>query len=126
MADSILEVDLGSAVPAYEQIRAQVAGLISAGRLRPGGRLPTVRALAADLGLAVGTVNRAYRELEAEGAVLTRRRVGTVIAAGARPPSDALRGAAAVLVAQARADGLTDEQVLAAVRGALMPGSGVD
>ena len=81
-----LEVDLTSGVPAFEQIRAQVVAHVAAGRLVAGDRLPTIRALATDLGLAAGTVARAFRELEAEGVVETRRRAGTVIAEGASVP----------------------------------------
>ncbi len=75
-----ISVDLGSATPPYEQIRAQVASLIALGALAPGTRLPTVRSLAADLGIAAGTVARAYRELEQAGLIETRRRNGTVVA----------------------------------------------
>lgn len=74
-----ITVDLDSALPPYEQIRAQVASLISLGELAAGSRLPTVRALAADLGVAAGTVARAYKELEAEGLISSRRRAGTVV-----------------------------------------------
>lgn len=73
-------MNLGSATPPYEQIRAQVSSLIALGTLAPGTRLPTVRSLAADLGIAAGTVARAYRELEQTGLVETRRRNGTVVA----------------------------------------------
>jgi DNA-binding transcriptional regulator YhcF (GntR family) len=48
--------------------------------LPPGSRLPTIRQLAADLGIAAGTVARAYRELEAAGIIVTRGRHGTHIA----------------------------------------------
>lgn len=75
-----ISVDLGSATPPYEQIRAQIAALIALGTLVPGTRLPTVRRLAADLGIAAGTVARAYRELEQSGLIDTRRRNGTVVA----------------------------------------------
>ena len=60
-------IDLTTAVPPYEHIRSQLAALITAGVFRPQDRLPTVRDLAADLGVANGTVQRAYRELEAAG-----------------------------------------------------------
>ena len=60
----ILEVDPRSAVPPYEQLREQVTALVLAGALTPGDRLPSIRQLANDLGLAGGTVARAYRELE--------------------------------------------------------------
>jgi GntR family transcriptional regulator len=62
-------VDLRSAVPPYEQIRSQISSLVAVGALAPGSRLPTVRSLAADLGIAAGTVARAYKELEAAGLV---------------------------------------------------------
>ena len=74
-----ITLDLDSALPPYEQIRAQVAALISLGELAAGAKLPTVRALATDLGIAAGTVARAYKELEAEGLISSRRRAGTVV-----------------------------------------------
>ncbi|MGJ7439453.1 GntR family transcriptional regulator [Aquipuribacter sp. MA13-6] len=74
-------MDPRSAVPPYEQVRSQVVAQVDAGLLRPGDRLPPVRRLAGDLGLASGTVARAYRELEAAGVVVTRGRNGTVVAA---------------------------------------------
>lgn len=50
------------------------------GRLAPGTRLPTVRALAADLDVAVNTVAKAFRRLEEARIVITRGRAGTVVA----------------------------------------------
>jgi GntR family transcriptional regulator len=116
-----ISVDLTSTTPHYEQLRAQVAALVTAGLLADGERLPTVRALANDLGIAPGTVARAYRELEAAGLVTTRRRVGTVVTAPA--PSRARSGAADAAVAfveTARAAGLTDEEVQDLVASALL------
>jgi len=89
-----LTVDTSSPVPPYEQIRAQIAALVSGGGLRAGDRLPPVRQLAADLALAAGTVARAYKELESAGVVVTRRRTGTHIADSALPSSDAERRSA--------------------------------
>ena len=85
----MLSVDLSSAVPPFEQIRAQVAQQAAAGMLPPGTRLPSIRQLSADLGLAPGTVARAYRELEVTGIIRARGRHGTFIAAGAGGPSAA-------------------------------------
>lgn len=113
-------VDLTSGVPPYEQIRAQIAGLVAAGTLRPGDRLPTVRDLAADLGVAVGTATRAYRELEAEGVVVSRRRIGTVVAEWTRPGNADVDRAAAALVVSGRKAGMSDLEILALVRGALL------
>jgi DNA-binding transcriptional regulator YhcF (GntR family) len=76
----IVELDETSPVPPYEQIRAQAAAMIGSGALPPGTRLPPIRQLAGDLGLAVNTVARAYRELEAGNLVTSRVRTGTVVA----------------------------------------------
>ncbi|MDY6055614.1 GntR family transcriptional regulator [Micrococcus sp.] len=84
-----LEVDLRSPVPPFEQIRAQVAAHVGAGTLAPGSALPSVRTLAADLGIAPGTVARAYRELEAAGVVQTLRGRGTRVADTPPGPDEA-------------------------------------
>lgn len=112
-----VRVDTASPVPPYEQIRAQLSDLIDQGRLGAGDRLPPVRQLAADLGLAVGTVGRAYRELEAAGKVSSRRGGGTRVTADAapRPPAELAR-LAADYVAAARHLGITDRDLLAAVK----------
>jgi len=115
-----LEVDLTSSVPVFEQIRLQVVAHVAAGRLTPGDRLPTIRALATDLGVAAGTVARAYRELESAGVITTRRRAGTTVASGVASADVAGRRAAQVYVDTARAAGLTDEAAIALVRGALL------
>ena len=78
----MLTVDPGSAVPPYEQIRSQIEAMVATGTLAAGDRLPSIRQLAHDLGLASGTVARAYTELEQAGLVVSRRRTGTVVADG--------------------------------------------
>lgn len=78
----ILRVDPASPVPPYEQIRGQIATMIARGLLPAGHRLPTIRQLASDLGLAGGTVARAYRELEQSGLITSRGRNGTAVAPG--------------------------------------------
>ena len=77
---ALLVLDPQSTTPPYEQVRSQIAAAIDSGRLRPAARLPTVRQLAGELGLAVNTVARAYRELELAGLVETRGRQGTFVA----------------------------------------------
>ena len=81
-----ITVDVKSPTPPYEQIRSQIAAYVHGGVLEAGARLPTMRALAADLGVATGTVARAYGELEAEGLIASRRRTGTVVTGPGRPP----------------------------------------
>jgi DNA-binding transcriptional regulator YhcF (GntR family) len=113
-------VDDGSSVPPYEQIRAQIAALVHAGALAEGDRLPPVRALATSLGVAAGTVARAYTELETDGLVQGQRRLGTVVTGTSGDPARArLQAAANRLVTAARADGLDDQAVLSAVQSAL-------
>lgn len=70
-------------MPLFEQVRSQIAAMAVGGVLPPGTRLPPIRQLAGDLGLAPGTVSRAYRELEAAGVVVANGRHGTHIA---QPP----------------------------------------
>lgn len=118
MSDLRLTVDTASAVPAYEQLREQVTTLVTTGALREGDRLPAARALAADLGLAVGTVQRAYRELELAGTVVSRRRTGTVVATGVSVEED-VRWAAEGFVERALSSGLSPDQALDVVRAAL-------
>ena len=117
-----LRVDLDSAVPPYEQLREQIAGLIALGTLRPEDRLPSVRQLAADLGLAGGTVARAYRELEQAGLLEGRGRHGTVVRQHQTEKStspDELAAAADRMARTARGLGVSDDAALAALRAAL-------
>ena len=77
----MIVIDAGSPTPPYEQLRAQLARQIQDRSLAVGTRLPTIRRLAADLGLAVNTVGRAYRELEEAGLIETRGRAGSFVSA---------------------------------------------
>jgi DNA-binding transcriptional regulator YhcF (GntR family) len=76
-----LTIDPSSPTPPFEQVRRGVIALVESGELIVGSRLPTVRALAAELGLAVNTVARAYRELESDGVIETRGRNGSIVLA---------------------------------------------
>ena len=122
----ILEVDTRSAVPPYEQLRQQVVALVRGGVLAPGTRLPAIRQLANDLGLAGGTVARAYRELESDGVVSTHGRHGTVVAAGLPADVDtapsALLAAAKRFANDAAGLGAGTEDAIAAVRAAFAAG----
>jgi DNA-binding transcriptional regulator YhcF (GntR family) len=100
-------VDHDAAVPPFEQLRTQIAGRVAPGELEPGTRLPTVRALAAEVGLAVNTVARVYRELEADRVVETRGRAGTFVRSGGAAGSVDARAAATAYVASCRRLGLT-------------------
>jgi DNA-binding transcriptional regulator YhcF (GntR family) len=106
-----VQVDARAAKPLFDQLRTQVIGGVRDGRLPAGVRLPTVRELARDLGLAVNTVARAYRELESAGIVETRGRFGTFVARV--DPADAAMAAAARTYADAaRALGIGKAEAL--------------
>ncbi|MFI6367146.1 GntR family transcriptional regulator [Nocardia sp. NPDC050630] len=108
-----------SSIPPYEQLRLGVIAQVRSGELTAGTKIPTVRALAAQLGLAPNTVARAYRELEADGVVETRGRQGSFIASSGDPTKDLAGRAATDYVAAIRRLGLDDEAALQYVRSAL-------
>jgi DNA-binding transcriptional regulator YhcF (GntR family) len=115
----MIEVDQASPVPPYEQVRVQIAALARGGHLSAGTRLPTVRQLAGDLGLAVNTVARTYRELEAAGLVETRGRHGTFVTHRAGGVSAEAERLAARYAEETRRLGLDPAQALGLVRAAL-------
>ena len=120
----IVEIDPGSMIPPYEQLRAQIAELVLAGTLAPGSRLPAVRQLAADLGVAPGTIARAYRELERGGVLATKGRHGTFVTdtppqLTSRDRNRQLAQAAEAFAATAQRLGLSKRDALAQVRAAL-------
>lgn len=103
----MIVIDAHSPVPPYEQLRAQLARQIQERSLAVGTRLPTIRRLAADLGLAVNTVGRAYRELEDAGLIETRGRAGSFVSAGGEQALEQARRAAhdyAAVIAKAGID----------------------
>lgn len=115
-----LRLDPDDSTPPYEQLRRQLSAVIQSGTLAPQTRLPTVRQLAADLGVAAGTVMRAYAALEGEGLVVTRRGGGTAVSDAPPALSDEervrrLAALATSLVVHARGLGATDEEIRRAV-----------
>jgi len=101
----LLKTDGLSGAPLFDQIRVALIEAVRSGSLPAGTRLPTVRDLAGQLGLAVNTVARAYRELEAGGVVETRGRLGTFVASS-DPAQAVMTQAAGAFAAAARAVGL--------------------
>jgi DNA-binding transcriptional regulator YhcF (GntR family) len=117
----IVEVDPDNHIPPYEQIREQIATMIGSGVLPTGRRLPSIRQLAADLGLAANTVARAYRELEATGLVVSRVGNGTTVAAATvtlsrTETAQRLRAAADAYLAAARRLGRTTDEAIDMLR----------
>jgi DNA-binding transcriptional regulator YhcF (GntR family) len=112
----MLVVDASSAVPPFEQLRQQLVVQIESGELPPGTQLPTVRRLAADLGLAPNTVARTYRELEQAGLVRTAGRRGTVVAEPTLDVDEDARRSTSDFVHRMRALGLNPTETLQLVR----------
>ena len=110
----MITVDHGSSVPPYEQIREQVRSQVESGELAPGTKLPTVRGLAGEVGLAANTVARAYRELEALGIIETRGRAGSVVAG--RGVEQAARRAAHDYTERMHALGIDEDRAVDLVR----------
>ncbi|WP_407916296.1 GntR family transcriptional regulator [Kitasatospora sp. NE20-6] len=110
-----LTIDHTAATPPYEQVRAQIAEQARSGALPVGLKLPTVRALAEELGLAANTVARAYRELEADGVVETHGRRGTTVAAAGDSAHRFAAAAAAEYAERALRLGVSRDEALAAV-----------
>ena len=108
--------------PASAQAREALRDLIDRGELLPGEQLPTVRALAADVGLAPNTVARAYRELEEAGYLEGRGRAGTFVVDEPPPVTGdveaALADAADRYLARAKQLGFDDEAATHAVEAA--------
>jgi DNA-binding transcriptional regulator YhcF (GntR family) len=118
----ILRVDPESHVPPYEQIRSQIAMMAATGVLPEGTRLPPIRQLARDLGLAGGTVARAYRELERAGVISTRGRHGTFVERATtvpNVPNGALDEAARSFAVRAAQLGADPQRAVESVRRAL-------
>lgn len=119
MTTPVITVAAKSATPPYEQVRRQLADQINNGSLVVGARLPTVRRLATDLGLAVNTVARAYRELEEAGLIETRGRAGTFVgSSGDRSRMLAVQ-AARHYASTVRRLGIGEQMALDIVRAAL-------
>lgn len=116
---TLLRIDPASDIPPYEQVRRQLIDQITSGQMPSETRLPAVRRLAADLGLAPGTVARAYKELEAEGYLVTRGRNGTLVAPFDATEHDHAAHLTKQYVSAMKDLGYDAETTLAAVRRAL-------
>lgn len=106
----------------YAELKARLLERMRTGELPAGARLPTVRGLADELGLAANTVARAYRELEQAGALETRGRNGTFVALSGDVAVRAAQEAAAAYVARLRSLGIPDADAVRLVEAALLGG----
>ncbi|WP_443078741.1 GntR family transcriptional regulator [Streptomyces sp. NBC_01497] len=105
-----IEIDPAGVDAPYEQLRSQIADRVREGALPVGYKLPTVRGLASDLGIAANTVAKAYRVLETDGVIETRGRNGTFVAAAGDAAAHEAAGAAAAFARRARRLGLSEDE----------------
>lgn len=115
----MIVIDATSPVPPFEQLRAQFARQIQDHTLAVGTRLPTIRHLAADLGLAANTVARAYRELEEAGLIETRGRAGSFVSAAGEEGRERARRAAADYAAVIASVGIDAAEAIRIIEAAL-------
>ena len=120
----MIVIDPASPVPPYEQLRAQLARQIQNRTLADGARLPAIRRMAADLGLAVNTVGRSYRELEEAGLIETRGAAGSFVSAAGEQGRERARRAAADYAAVIASAGIDTNEAIRIVRAALANGLG--
>jgi GntR family transcriptional regulator len=120
----ILQLDPNSPIPPYEQLRTQITTMVATGVLARGARLPPIRQLARDLGVATATIARAFRELERDQIITTRGRHGTFVLdaptqVAAAERDQRLATAARSFAVQARQLGVDPEHALRQARWAL-------
>jgi GntR family transcriptional regulator len=110
----ILNIDLASKAPIYQQLRDQIVEAIAEGVLTEGSSLPATRTLAADFGINFHTVNKAYDLLRQQGLIRLNRKSGAVVSAtAAEPPFHSDWAARArTLLAEAVARGIPPDEVL--------------
>ncbi|MFJ2651378.1 GntR family transcriptional regulator [Streptomyces sp. NPDC087420] len=112
-------IDPAAATAPYEQLRTQISAKARSGALPVGYRLPTVRGLAEQLGLAANTVAKAYRALEGDGVIETRGRNGTFVAAAGDAAEREAAAAAQAYAERAQRLGLSRDAALGAAEDAV-------
>ena len=110
----ILKFDFSSSEPLYMQLRNQIVIGIGEGKLKPGEKLPTIRALAEESGINMMTVSKAYQLLKQEGYITTDRRSGASVARKEMVSvSDATLKALRICVSELRLAGMNKEEIMA-------------
>ncbi len=115
----MIQLNIRDPRPIYEQLRDGIRRLILSGVLAEGSKLPSVRELASRLAINPNTIQRAYRELEAEGCICSVPGRGSFVsaaAAAAAARQKELREALGDAARELRALGMSEGEVLAAVK----------
>ena len=109
----ILKFEFESTEPLYLQLRNQIVVGIAEGKLKPGEKLPTIRALANESGINMMTVSKAYQMLKTEGYIVTDRRSGAVVAKrNTTDVTEATMKALRVCICELRVSGMSEEETI--------------
>jgi GntR family transcriptional regulator len=112
---AVVLIDKQSRVPAYEQIRNQLLTLILIGSFAPHSQLPSIRSIAADAGVNINTVKKAFSDLESYGAIYTVPGKGSFVSEKAFK-SDTVHDTAVSeisdAISAARAKGLKKQEII--------------
>ncbi|MEU3600046.1 GntR family transcriptional regulator [Streptomyces sp. NPDC006798] len=119
----LFRIDPQSSLSLSDQVAASVRRALADGAAAPGERLPAARDLARSLDINLHTVLRGYQKLRDEGLVELRRGRGAVISDRAGPGRGRLVQRVHDLAAEARAIGLSDDELLTLIRTTLNPGT---
>ena len=115
----VIKIDDYSDVPIYMQIRNQIVMGISSGELSPGEQLPTVRALALEMGINTMTVSKTYQLLKSEGYILTDRKNGARVRDNISKSgmiSDENKNELKRIVSEARISGVPEDEIIKLVK----------
>jgi len=110
----LISLDYAGDIPIYQQLRNQIVLGIASGDLKAGEKLPTIRALATELGINMMTVSKAYQILKQEGYISSDRRSGAWVSckAGKNGTLEKLEKELKLIVAEARLSGVEEEALV--------------
>ena len=117
----ICKIDINNGIPIYEQISRQVKFAIANGSLLVGEHVPSVREMATSAAVNVNTVARAYRDLQAQGVLVSIRGTGLAVASDAPEKCrherlEMIRERLRYIMREAIQNGVTSEEIHALVR----------
>lgn len=111
-----IHLDPSSELQLYKQLANQLIELIAKGKLKNGDTLPSVRSMAADLGINVSTVSKSYHELEEKGLIELKPKAKAIIIGGQKKELqeaevEKVENALKPIMAEAIARGLEKDQM---------------
>lgn len=119
-----ITIDIDNPVPQFEQLIEQIKAAVTAGVLKPGDALPSIRQLANDLELNSKTVAKAYKLLERDSIIEAKGYRGTYVHPRAKTNCKfnlqewTLRKLSET-IAELREAGVTDSEIRNAFAGAI-------